>query len=280
MACDCKTLTQTKNINIARGFLGSLAGLLFLLALIVLGANMDYANFPGSNLVFATGTGDQEGEMLKMPNGDGWRIDGSSEDCKNFATLTQTDKGADPAVCESVSDDTSQRLEFLDSDGNRAADGTTGHGWLIAPPCVKTNKLSDCAPFGADSAVSGLGQAFFGVLAINAALFGAHTALELGLPSGVYSKESLLFGLNIVWAILSFSLFVWAAVGWRGMCDKIDTGLGRQSGGVQGCATTYCTISYGGFFASYAVALVVYRIPSLLTFFGIGGLESAYDDDL
>ena len=204
MACDCRTLTQTKNINIARGFFGSLAGLLFLIALILLGANMDYANFPGSNMVFKTGTGDQEGELLKMPSGDGWEIDDSSTGCANFAELKQTADGAEPPVCESVSSDTSQRLQFLDSDGNKVADNTKAHGWVIVPPCVKTNKVSDCAPVGADSAVSGLGQAFFGVLAINAGLFGAHTALELGLPSGAYSKESVLFGLNIVWTILLF----------------------------------------------------------------------------
>lgn len=279
----CREFSVSKNLNIARGFFGTLAGILLLSTLIVLGVQMDYANFPGSNMIlkeYPEGN-DNEGDLMKMPEGDGFQILVACDD--NFASVTS---GADGKLlmgkdmCQGVKDGEDEALTLLDGDGKEVAG--VAQGWTIMPPCVKTGKLSECAPFGVDSPLSGLGQAFFGVLAINAILTAAHTGVELGKPSMQLNISNILIGLNVVWAILSFSLFVWSAVAWRGMCDKIDTGLGRHvldaaDQEVFGCATSYCTISYGGFMASFAVAVIVYRIPEMLVMFGILGLEKADD---
>jgi len=276
----------SKNLNIARAFFGSLAGLLLLTTIIVFGANMDYANFPGSNMVLKVypENDDNEGDLFKMPDGNGFALaDSFDTQCAhNFAEVTSAANGAiAEKLCQGVKDDEAQALILLDEDGKETAG--TAQGWTIMPPCVKTGKLSVCAPFGVDSPLSGLGQAFFGVLAINAVLYAAHTGVQLGKPeSRQLNTANILFGLNVVWGILAFSLFVWAAVAWRGLCDKIDAGLGRHvvdaaGARVYGCATTYCTISYGGFMASFATALVVYRIPDILVMFGVLGLESADD---
>jgi len=275
-----KSLSTSKKLNIARGFFGALAGVLFLSTLITFGGNMDYANFPGSNMVFQTeGEGDLEGEFTMLNRGQGYAVD-----IKNVVSNIRCVAGNSCDYGMGVEDDVIKPLEILDSDGNA---GGTARGWTIVPPCAKTDKVSDCAPFGVDAPLSGLGQAFFGVLAINAVLYSAHTGVELGKPkfAELMSKDNVLIGLNVAWGILSFSLFVWSAVAWRGLCDKIDTGLGRGVDDVPGCASTYCTISYGGFFASFAVALLVYRIPDMLVMFGVLGLERAdgrqrvYDDD-
>lgn len=280
MSCpDCRTFSVSKNLNIARGFFGVLASILFLSTIIVFGANMDYANYPGSNMVLkVVDGGDNDGEFVKLAGGDGFAID-KTHCTKNFIHTGTSAEGVAAGYCGAVEDDVPQALVVKDEDGKEASN-KRAHGWTIMPPCVKSNKISDCAPFGVDSVLAGLGQATFGVLAINAVLTAAHTGVELGRPVSLreLNTSTLLFGLNIIWGILSFSLFVWSAVGWRGLCDKIDTGLGRQgTAGVAGCATTYCTISYGGLFASFAVAMVVYRVPDLLVMFGILGLESADD---
>lgn len=276
----------SKNLNIARAFFGTLAGILFLSTLIVFGANLDYANFPGSNMVlkvYPEGD-DNEGDLFKMPDGDGFALaDNFDTMCAhNFAEVTSgADGKINEKLCQGVKDDEAEALVLLDADGKETAG--TAQGWTIMPPCVKTSKLSVCAPFGVDSALSGLGQAFFGVLAINAVLYAAHTGVQLGKPESLQLNTSnILIGLNVVWGILAFSLFVWSAVAWRGFCDKIDTGLGRHvvdgaGQRVYGCATTYCTISYGGFMASFATALIVYNIPDVLVMFGLFGLESADD---
>lgn len=278
MSCpDCRIFSVSKNLNIARGFFGVLASILFLTTLVVFGANMDYANYPGSNMVLELhDSGDNEGEFVKLKDGDGFKIVGGCQ--KNFATVQTDSSGVANDFCGTVENDQPKTLIVKDEDG-KEADKKYARGWTIMPPCVKSDKLTDCAPFGVDSVLSGLGQATFGVLAINAVLTAAHTGVELGRPESLseLNTATILFGLNILWGLLSFSLFVWSAVGWRGLCDKIDTGLGRHADGQIGCASTYCTISYGGFFASFATALVVYRIPDLLVMFGILGLESADD---
>jgi len=281
-----KENTAPQNINIARGFFATLAGLLALTSLIVLGTSMDYANFPGSNLVLAEyNETDERSGLIALV--DGFELVPST--CSNSKVLKNNQA---PHICGSVEDGTAKTLDILDDDGK--SDQSLGaHGWILAPPCAKTADVNVCAPFGFSSALSGLGQATFGVLAINVVLFGAHTGLELKLESLAELKslgtKSVLFALNIVWTIIALSLYVWAAIAWGGMCDKIDAGLGRHVKvgklTVSACATSYCTISYGGFMASFVVALVFARIPNILMFFGIGGLEEAGygavdDDDL
>tara|TARA_B110001452_G_scaffold260491_1_gene258057 strand:- start:3597 stop:4442 length:846 start_codon:yes stop_codon:yes gene_type:complete len=279
MSCpDCRAFSTSKNLNIARGFFGVLASVLLLSTLILFGINMDYANYPGSNMVFKIQTtGDNEGDFMTIKDKNGFQI--KTDGCHgNFPHVNATEDGVATGYCGSVEDDKQVELVIMDAEGVIAA-GKPAFGWTIMPPCTKTNKLTDCAPFGVDSLLSGLGQAGFGVLALNAVLTAAHTGVTSSRPDSLCenSTTAIIFWLNIVWGILSFSLFGWSALGWRGLCDKIDTGLGRQFEGERGCATTYCTISYGMFFASFATAMVVYRIPGFLVMFGVLGLESVDD---
>ena len=269
---------SVQKINIARGFFATLAALLALATIVTLGVNMDYANFPGSNIVLDSyPEDDPNGRSGLIQKIGGFQIKNSNT-CSNFEMVV-TGK-----TCGSVAEGASVALTILDTEGNEAAAGTQADGWLIAPPCAKTGDLNTCSPFGADSALAVLGQATFGVLAINVVLFGVHTGLEMNMESITalvsMEKKSVIFGLNIVWTIVAFSLYVWAAVAWRGMCDKIDTGLGRHvvtDAGVRNgvCATSYCTISFGGFMASFVVALLVARVPDILIFFAVLGLKKA-----
>lgn len=261
-----------KRINIASGFFASLSSILALATLILLGVNMDYANFPGSNLVidsYAENDGSGRSGLVKLV--DGFKLKLNEDVCTNRVKL---ENNVNP-ICASVDEDKAVALEIIDKEGEVTADAS--HGWIVGAPCTKTGTLTDCSPFGIGSPVSGMGQATFGILAINVVLFGAHTGVE------AKSKKSLLFGLNIVWTIVAFSLYVWAAVAWSGFCDKIDTGLGRyvvvgSAVKTPACATSYCTISFGGFVASFAVALVFARIPDILMFFGCCGLGEAGAD--
>jgi len=266
-----------KRINIARGFFSTLAVVLALSTLISLGMNMDYANFPGSNLVLDSyAEDDAEGRSgLIKAGGDGYQLKAST--CSNFRELKNSDS---PGICASVKDDAAVALKVVDDKGADSNDAA--HGWLVGVPCVKTGTLTVCSPFGLGSFLSGAGQATFGVLAINVVLFGAHTGVESK------SKKFIgLFGANIVWTIIAFSLYVWSAVAWSGFCDKIDTGLGRYvvvgagntSVDTRACATEYCTISFGGIVSSFAAAIVFAHIPTILMFFGVGGLGKAEEED-
>lgn len=261
------------------------------------GVNMDDANFPGSNLVLMTypeakaaegydpaRIGDLKqvfgGFQIRVPKGDttrGGDSDGAGTDgeCTSFVKgdLTKTTNIAAP--CGVVKDGITASIQVKDS-----KDIGKWTGWVSAPACAKTSNPKDCAGFGYENALSILGAATFGTFALRAILFGAHTSvllLEDKVSIDIIKiapwKTKLFLGLNIVWMILSFSLFVWAAIAWQGMCDKIDTGLGRFVGSrekpTQACATTYCNISFSGFFASFAVAFVWFRIPNILIWAGI-----------
>jgi len=259
------TKTTSQKLYIARGFFAALAGILALATLITLGMGMDYANFPGSNLVLDSYEDDDTAGrtgLIKLV--DGFQLKNST--CSNFRTLTNTEPSK---ICASVKDDAAVALEIVDEKGD--VSDNAAHGWLLGPPCVKTGSLSDCAPFGFGSPLSGLGQAAFGALAINVILYGTHT----GYMSE--SKTSKLFVLNVMWTIVAFSLYVWAAVAWGAVCDKIDTGLGRYvvvaEDNVPACATSYCWISFGGLTASFASAITFAHLPNIITFFGLGGLS-------
>tara|TARA_B110001450_G_scaffold253820_1_gene278013 strand:- start:11065 stop:11922 length:858 start_codon:yes stop_codon:yes gene_type:complete len=259
------TKTTSQKLYIARGFFAALAGILALATLITLGMGMDYANFPGSNLVLDSyGDNDNAGRTGLIKLVDGFQLKNST--CSNFRTLTNTEPSK---ICASVKDDAAVALEVVNEKGD--VSDNAAHGWLLGPPCVKTGSLSDCAPFGFGSPLSGLGQAAFGALAINVILYGTHT----GYMSE--SKTSKLFVLNVLWTIVAFSLYVWAAVAWGAVCDKIDTGLGRYvvvaEDNVPACATSYCWISFGGLTASFASAITFAHLPNIITFFGLGGLS-------
>ena len=257
----------SKKLFVARGFLAALAGILALLTLITLGSNMDYANFPGSNLVLDSyAENDPRGRSGLIKLLDGFQLKNST--CSNSVALSNNDTNK---ICDSVKDDAAVALKVVDEDGAESA--KTAHGWLLGPSCVKTGSLTDCAPFGHGSSLSGLGQATFWVLTANVILYGTHT----GLLSE--STTSTLYVLNVLWTIAAAVLYGWAAFAWGALCDKIDTGLGRYvvvgDEEVAACATRICWISFGGLTASFATAIVFAHIPNVVTFFGLGGLDKA-----
>jgi len=276
-------MSVAKNLNIARAAFATLSAALALITLITFGADMDSAHFPGATLVLDTYTEQENPDLagqLKQVFG-GFKIKDSSDVCTNFVGPTSLLSSGMPKTtpCDYYKE---SEGAFYPLTKSKNSDVTTAkyRGWVVAPSCTKTNDTGDCAPFGYMGPLSALGAATFGVFAIRAILFGAHTCVMLLSDSvslqtviGSKGKQRIFLGLNILWMTISFSLFVWAAVAWQGMCDKIDTGLGRivkdGSGEVQACATAYCNISFGGFFASYAVALLWFRIPNILIWAGI-----------
>ena len=287
-------MSVVKKLNIARAVFATLSMVLALITLITFGANMDAANFPGSSLVLDTyPDGDDRAGQLKQVFG-GFEIKMPTT-CNNFKrALFDTSMPADSTPCARYNDATD---EYEPIALEESPEGTTPEwrGWVVAPACYKTADTGDCAPFGYSAPLSGFGAATFATFAIRAVLFGAHTCVmllseDVSVAKAMASKgqQRLFLGLNIVWTIVSFALFVWAALAWRGMCDKIDTGLGRfvdvSTIKTQACATSYCNISFGGFFASYAVAISFFRIPNILIWAGIvdGPDEQKYsqiDDD-
>jgi hypothetical protein len=290
-------MSVAKNLNIARATFATLSAALALITLITFGADMDSAHFPGATLVLDTYTEGDNPDLagqLKQVFG-GFRIK-IPDTCTNFVGPTELLTSGMPATtpCDYYKESEKTFYPLTKSENSDVTDAKY-RGWVVAPSCTKTHDTGDCAPFGYMGPLSALGAATFGVFAIRAILFGAHTCVMLlsdnaSLQTVIASKgkQRAFVGLNIFWMIISFSLFVWAAVAWQGMCDKIDTGLGRivkdGSGEVHACATAYCNISFGGFFASYAVALLWFRIPNILIWAGIvDGPDNKYkqlnDDD-
>lgn len=283
-------MSVAKNLNIARAVFGALSAALALLTLITFGADMDSAHFPGATLVLetyqkedatdtATYNQDLAGQLKQVFGG--FVIKDSSAVCTNFVGPTPLETSGMPAdtPCDYYKESEKAFYPLTKSE-NSDVTNAKYRGWIVAPSCAKTVDTGDCAPFGYMGPLSALGAATFGVFAIRAILFGAHTCVMLlsdnaSLQTAIASKgkQRAFLGLNIFWMIVSFSLFVWAALAWQGMCDKIDTGLGRVikdgSNDVQACATSYCGISFGGFFASYAAALLWFRIPNILIWVGI-----------
>ena len=169
-----------KRINIASGFFASLSSILALATLILLGVNMDYANFPGSNLVidsYPEDDGSGRSGLVKLV--DGFKLKLNTGDCTNFKPLTNNPGNGDTKICASVDEDKAVALEIIDKEGEVTTDAS--QGWIVGAPCTKTGTLTDCSPFGIGSPVSGMGQATFGILAINVVLFGAHTGVEAKL---------------------------------------------------------------------------------------------------
>lgn len=285
--------SSAKRINIARGVFGTLAGLFALITFITFGANMDAVSFPGATLKLDVYTlaenADKEGQLKQILGGyqvediddlgctsfiqgDNSAADSSTPDFTNVALANQH-------ICKSGSDDATK---------NRNEDWTDG--WIVAPDCKRTSDENECAPFGANSALAWFGFLTFGTLALQVILFGTHTVLAvfkdalgkrtLTRSNAIQTVKSFsgqtkgLIALTIIWLIIGFALMVASAFAWDSMCDKIDTGLGRRvedSAGVlkRACATPMCTMSFGSFFAVMTIALVWYRIPDILLWFGL-----------
>ena len=253
------------NINYVRAAISFLTYIFALSTLIVFGQMMDYANFPGSNIQFQNVS---QNYALK------------DSTCSNVRTITNGDANK---VCGSVQNETPTAIDILTS-GNSAPATEIAHGWLVVPPCVKSldngNPKGNCSPFSNGSAVAVLGGLTFVFLALGAGFFGLHTAIIDRRQKVTWKSASrrIFFGLNIIWAFLSFALSIWAAIAWVGMCDKLDTGLGRfVDGPVAACATQFCTMSFESFTVSFVTAIVVAHIPNLLIWTEICGVVVSVD---
>lgn len=280
-----------KALNIARGVFGIFAAILALMTFITFGANMDFVNFPGSNLKLAVyESGDKEGQLKQVLGG--YELETiDNVGCTNFVEDTA---GADASALDwgaSIASDDQHLCKANDDavEKNRIEEWTDG--WLLVPDCKRTSDENECAPFGANSPLAWFGFLTFGTLAIQVILFGAHTCYLLvndALKSGektltLKNAVSTLkdfdrnvqawLALTIVWLIIGAALMLTAAFAWVSMCDKIDTGLGRRVGDASGtttraCATSTCTTSFGSFFATMVVAVVWYRLPHIAQWFG------------
>lgn len=257
-----------QNINYARAAVTLLTAIFALSTLILTGQMMDYANFPGSNIQF---------ENLNKS----FAIKNST--CSNFVNITNGDTNK---VCGSVKDDMSQAIDILNSAKKTADNTDVARGWIVVPPCVKELKdgqmKGDCDPFSNGSALAVCGGFTFVFLALGSVLFGAHTAI---IDNGNKSTGQNIFWIaNIVWTFLSFVLSIWAAIAWVGMCDKLDTGLGRyvKDGvtDVRACATRFCTMSFESFTLSFVSAIILAHIPNLLIFTELCGVANADKKDV
>lgn len=274
-------------LNIARGVFGTIAAILALITFILLGVSMDSANFPGSNLKIAEFPDTDEsrkGQYIEVF--DGYKLELDSTGCSNFVNgssgLTSTDD-----VCKAATD--------------TAADNYVkkwNSGWVVAPDCERTTDHHECAPFGSANALSILGQLTFAVLALQVLLHGIHTTIEVVNQEKLDKKDQLTtgkgtlsllraagaqtkatIGLTITWIIIGVALFLASAVAWESFCDKLDTGLGRRIAGSEtsatyatatpACASTGCIMSFGALFTTFVVAVVWYRIPNILCWFGV-----------
>lgn len=283
-----------KALNIARGVFGILAALFALITFITFGANMDFVNFPGSNLKLAVYPDGHEKEgKLKEVLG-GYELETVDNiGCTNFVKDTNTATDASALDFANVATDDQKLCKANDDsvEKNRIEEWTDG--WVVVPDCKRTSDENECAPFGASSPLAWFGFLTFGTLAIQVVLYGAHTCVllvndakgdtKLTMTNALSTLKSfdrnskVWLALTIVWTIIGFALMATAAFAWDSMCDKIDTGLGRRVSDASGtttraCATSTCTTSFGSFFATMVFALVWYRLPHIAQWFGF--LES------
>lgn len=275
--CTGKKLTVANGILVARAVIGGIIAIHILITFILLGANMDAANFPGSNMKFAeyqkddntnnlTYDPDREGDTVRVLDG---YVIAENPGCTNFVTTLPTD------VCKAATD---QATDNAVDDWN--------NGWAVVQDCERSStNFAECAPFGAGNGLSVIGQITFFALAVQTVLFCAHTCVaiyeqekdfrkkaskeEIKLFEQAQTKTKITLGLCIVWCIIGFSLFLASAEAWEAFCDKIDTGLGRHVESKRACATWMCTYSFGQLFSTITFAIVWYSIPHLLTYCGV-----------
>ena len=281
--CAGKKLSISNGLLVARGVFGAIAMIHVLITFILLGAQMDAANFPGSNLVLAeysaeAGTthqdADREGQYVQKIDG---FILADTPSCSNFLnneTIFKLATGADISnVCKA------SKEEAKDNDIQK-----WNQGWAVVQDCERSeSNPSECAPFGSSNALSVFGQLTFAVLAVQVILFAAHTCVSVyeqakegktgstvTILKAAGAKIQLTLGLTITWCIVGVILFAASLEAWVAFCDKIDTGLGRMiDNGTRACATSMCTYSFGSLFATITFAVVWYRIPHLLTWCGV-----------
>lgn len=288
-----------KALNIARGVFGIFAAIFALLTFIIFGANMDFVNFPGSNMKLAVyESGDKEGQLKQVLGGYELEtvVDSVTGElatgCTNFVEETA---GTDATALDftTVRADDRKLCKANDDAVEKNRIEEWSDGWIVVPDCKRTADENECAPFGASSPLAWFGFLTFGTLSIQVVLFGAHTCYllvndakgdttltmrnALSTLRSFDSNVQAWLALTIVWLLIGFALMVTSAFAWTSMCDKIDTGLGRRVSDASGtetraCATTTCTMSFGSFFATMVVAIVWYRLPHIAQWFGF--LES------
>ncbi len=285
-----------KALNIARGVFGLIAAISALVTFILFGAQMDFANFPGSNLELAVHEGGDKDGQLKQVLG-GWEIVTSTSvavddqtPCTNFVVFDNTNNKDSMTLTKA---DFQPAVQVCATNEKKVEDWSAG--WLVAPDCKRTTDENECAPFGANSPLAWFGFITFGTLSLQVILFGVHTCYELtkdalgkdedgntnklsfSAAKSFKRKSKVWLGLTIIWIIVGFSLMAVSAFAWDSLCDKIDTGLGRKIGddaatAVRACATTSCTLPFSNFFGTMVFALVWYRLPHIAQWFGL--LES------
>jgi hypothetical protein len=273
-------LTAANGLLVARAILGTIIAVHVLITFIWFGANMDVANFPGSNLKFAeyqaddnsnnlTYDPDRAGNLVRVLDG---YIIADTPGCNNFITTLGTD------VCKADTDtDTDNAVEAWNN------------GWAVVQDCERSaTNPTECAPFGASNGLAIIGQITFWALAAQTILFCAHTCVEVcdiqleyitndkGKKKGAQLKKmttngkvKLTVGLTVVWCIIGFALFGASAIAWEALCDKLDTGLGRHVQNQRACATDMCTFTFGQLFSTITFAIMWYNIPHLLTYSGV-----------
>ena len=232
-------------------------GLLMILfgtaSLISFGINMDKLNFPGANLKLKL-----DAEEDFVPAGRGFQID-TSVTCSNAVTKAETTTFTKPLCIEE----------------NKDNDKWT-HGWVVAPVCARTtNKPLECIDIGAGNYVANLGivTAIFG--ALHCLLSGVHTFNAIEKQSKTSKKnswdqlitEKRLHGFNIFWSIIGIVLCIISGLAWNGLCDKIDSGLGRTEQDVLACATKECQWSFGIIAMFIAVTTMWFHLPHIAIWF-------------
>lgn len=262
-----------KRLNVARGAFGITIGLCALVTISLFGANMDAANFPGSNIKLDIWpAGPKKGQNTAV-------LDGYLLENRTCSNVVHPDNLKPLALCMTTVKDQEQ-------------DKMWTSGWVSAMECDRTVDTGHCAPFSAWGALSIFGMMTFGFLAIQTLLFTAHTgvalsdgAVSLKAAKELYADKAkrAILVLVIIWGILGFGFFVLAALSWQSMCDKIDTGLGRivdtsgpdapLAASRPACSTLGCESSFLYFFLTYALSIVWSTIPLLLVWFGV--LDSA-----
>ena len=281
-------MDANKGLNIARGVFGIVAAILALITFILLGVSMDSANFPGSNLKIAEFPDSDEsraGQYIEVY--DGFKLDLTTGGCSNFVNGSTGLKSGAALLCKAATD------TYMD---NQVKEWNAG--WVVASDCKRTTDHHECAPFGSANALSILGQLTFAVLAVQVLLYGVHTILAsvqeekkasllkndgkrgtLAILKEASNQTKATIGLTVTWLIIGVALFLASAVAWESFCDKVDTGLGRRIAGSEStatyaaatpaCASTGCIMSFGGLFATFVSAVVWYRIPHILCWFGL-----------
>lgn len=282
--CYCCT-NCSKKTNITRGVFGVLTGALAITTLILLGANLDHVNAPGSNLKLAEYQAedaqqphydpDREGQLVQKLNG---FIVHPTPGCSNYVHGPDGLATGAESVCKADSDDANDnKVEVWNA------------GWLVAPDCERSQTdPSECAPFSTQGAMAWFGKLTAMLLGLQTILFCVHTCVaileqerelsesgnaeEEGFAQLLFKANNavkLTLGLSITWCVIGFGLFVASYFAWEAFCDKIDTGLGRQADGHIACASVGCVQTFGGIFSQIIIALVWYRIPHILTWFGV-----------